>query len=161
LIDAFAQLERENTTLVIVGGGPQQEALRSQIDTLSLGNRVAMVGNQSDVIPWLQSFDAFVLPSYANEGVPQAILQAMACALPIVTTRAGAIPEVVVEGETALIVPTQDSTSLAAALTRLLDDSALRARFGAAARAIAVERFGIDKMLDKMEALFLETAAHG
>jgi glycosyltransferase involved in cell wall biosynthesis len=72
--------------------------------------------------------DVFCLPSYANEGVPQAILQAMLCALPIVTTPVGAILEAVSDGETALVVPPRDAAALAAAIGRLLDDpSACRA----------------------------------
>ena len=112
----------------------------------------------SDVAPWLQSMDVFALPSYANEGVPQAILQAFACALPVVTTEAGAIPEVARDGETGLIIKMQDAAALAHGLTRLLDDAPLRTRLGANALAQAHARHGIDAMLDHMEAVFMRAA---
>jgi glycosyltransferase involved in cell wall biosynthesis len=98
--------------------------------------------------------DVFCLPSYANEGVPQAILQAMLCALPIVTTPVGAILEAVSDGETALVVPPKDAAALAAAIARLLDDTVLAKRLGAAARDVASANFSKESMLDKMEDLF-------
>jgi glycosyltransferase involved in cell wall biosynthesis len=96
----------------------------------------------------------FCLPSYANEGVPQAILQAMLCALPIVTTPVGAITEAVSDGETAIVVHPKDASTLAAGIARLLDDEELAAKIGAAARERAVANFSMKSMLDSMEALF-------
>ena len=100
--------------------------------------------------------DVFCLPSYANEGVPQAILQAMLCALPIVTTPVGAILEAVSDGETALVVPPRDAGALARAISRLLDDSALATRLGVAARRVASADFSRHAMLDRMEAVFVD-----
>ena len=78
------------TLLLIVGDGPQREALEAQVAALGLASRVRFAGNQQDVRPWLHSMDVFALPSYANEGVPQALLQAMLCGLPCVTHRTSA-----------------------------------------------------------------------
>ena len=158
LIDAFATLKRADTHLVIVGDGPQQEALQTLIREHGLTAQATLPGNQTDVVPWLQAMDIFALPSYANEGVPQSILQAFACALPVVTTHAGAIGEVAIDNDTALIVPMQDAAALATGLTRLLDDSALRQRLSTSALAQARERHGIDIMLDRMEAVFRRAA---
>ncbi|MBA2690246.1 MAG: glycosyltransferase, partial [Burkholderiales bacterium] len=72
LLDAFAALADKTARLVIVGDGPQRQALKSRIARLSLVERVIMPGNQDDVVPWFQALDVCVLPSYANEGVPQA-----------------------------------------------------------------------------------------
>jgi len=154
LIEAFAQLKRDDVHLVIVGDGPQREALEQMIAAGNLGNSITLAGNQSDVVPWLQALDLFALPSYANEGVPQAILQAFACALPVVTTAAGAIPEVARDGDTALVVAMEDAQALSAALRRLLDDAVLRAQLSANALAQARAHHGIDAMLDRMEAVF-------
>jgi glycosyltransferase involved in cell wall biosynthesis len=159
LIDAFAQLQRADTHLVIVGDGPQRAALEELIVKEKLAGRVTLAGNQNDVVPWLQAMDIFALPSYANEGVPQAILQAFACGLPVVTTAAGAIPEVARDGDTALSVAMQDAPALAAALARLLDDEPLRARLGAAALKQAHEHHSIGAMLDRMEAVFAAALA--
>ena len=158
LIEAFASLKRADTHLLIVGEGPQREALTQLVGQLGMGAQVTLAGNQTDVVPWLQCIDVFALPSYANEGVPQAILQAFACGLPVVTTEAGAIPEVARDGETGLIVKMQDASALAQGLSRLLDDAALRARLGANALAQAHARHGIDAMLDQMEAVFMRAA---
>lgn len=158
LIEAFAALKRADSHLLIVGAGPQREALEQLVAQLGIGGQVTLAGNQTDVVPWLQCMDLFALPSYANEGVPQAILQAFACGLPVVTTGAGAIPEVARDGETGLIVKMQDAAALAHGLTRLLDDAPLRARLGANGLAQAQARHGIDPMLDRMEAVFMRAA---
>jgi glycosyltransferase involved in cell wall biosynthesis len=102
--------------------------------------------------------DVFCLPSYANEGVPQALLQAMLTALPIVTTPVGSIREAVTDGTTALIVSPKDVDALTAALRRLLDDVAFARCLGEAAREQAASRFGIGNMLDRMERVFREVA---
>ena len=103
--------------------------------------------------------DAFALPSYANEGVPQALLQAMLCGLPCVTTSVGSIGEIAKNGATALLVPVQDAAPLSAALTRLLESEELRQQLGAAARAHCLDGFGLETMLDKMETVFRNVVA--
>jgi glycosyltransferase involved in cell wall biosynthesis len=154
LIEAFNQLARVEAHLLIVGDGPQREALQGLVAGLRLGGRVTFAGNQADVVPWLQAIDVFALPSYANEGVPQAILQAFACALPVATTAAGAIGEVARDGDTALVVRMEDAPDLARALERLLADPALGAALGARALDLVRLRHGLDTMLDGMEAVF-------
>jgi glycosyltransferase involved in cell wall biosynthesis len=154
LLDAFAQLQQPDVQLVIVGEGPMRGPIEAKIAALNLGGRVTLAGQRSDPECWLQALDVFCLPSYANEGVPQAILQAMLCALPIVTTPVGAILEAVADGDTALVVPPQDAAALAAAIARLLDDAALAARLGEAARRRASADFSLEAMLDRMESIF-------
>ena len=154
LLDAFAQLERPGLHLLIVGEGPMRGQIEDKIAALGLGERVTLAGQCSDPEHWLQAMDVFCLPSYANEGVPQAILQAMLCGLPIVTTPVGAILEAVSDRNTALIVPPRDAAALAAAIARLLDDGALATRLGEAARRVASADFSRDAMLDSMEHIF-------
>ncbi|MEO7760837.1 MAG: glycosyltransferase, partial [Casimicrobiaceae bacterium] len=119
-----------------------------------------MPGNQNDVTPWLQSMDVFALPSYANEGIPQALMQAMACGLPVLTTSVGGILEAVTDGESGIVVAGQQVAILQAALERLRDDHALRTRLGLAAREKALRSFGVALMLDKMERVFRDAAKH-
>ncbi|OGA55508.1 MAG: glycosyl transferase family 1 [Betaproteobacteria bacterium RIFCSPLOWO2_12_FULL_65_14] len=159
LLDAFAGLARPDCYLVIVGDGPQRANLESQIARLNIGDRVRMAGNQPDVLPWLHALDLFALPSYANEGVPQALVQAMLCGLPCVTTDVGSIGEAAVNGQTALVVPPQDAGALGQALLGLIEEPELRERLGAAARARCGERFGFESMLDAMEAIFARVTA--
>lgn len=154
LLRALAKLPSPRPFLLIVGDGPQHEALQALIAELGLRDDVLMPGNQSDVAPWLRALDLFVLPSYANEGVPQAILQAMSTALPVISTRVGSIDEAVIDGETGQMVPPKDPAALAVAIHNLLVDAPLRARLGSAGRERAVQRFGRDAMLDSMERIF-------
>ena len=148
--------------LVIVGDGPQRQALEAQAGKLNVKYKVLFAGNQRDVVPWLQSFDVFALPSYANEGVPQALLQAMLAGLPCVTTNIGSMAELAIHEQTALVVPPNDVQALHAALQALLADPSQRERLGAAARRHCAERFSYEKMLDRMEAIYRQAAdAHG
>jgi glycosyltransferase involved in cell wall biosynthesis len=144
--------------LAIVGDGPQADALAEEAAKPGLGGRVTFAGRQDDVVPWLRAFDVFALPSTANEGVPQALMQAMASGLPVVTTPVGAIGELVAEGETGLIVPPEDPQALAAALSRLLGDRDLADRLSAAGRRHVEANFGATAMLDAMERVLGEVA---
>ena len=158
LIEALRALPDARTRLVIVGDGPQRDALAALAAAPDIAGRVVFAGNRNDVAPWLQSFDVFALPSYANEGVPQALLQAMFTGLPAVTTDAGAIPEIAIDGETALVVPREDAAALAGALGRLLADADLAGRLGRAARERVLARHGLAAMLDRMESVFAQAA---
>jgi len=157
LLEAFALLRTTfpDWRLLIIGDGPQRHNLERKLVELDLTNRVALVGNQDNVPDWLNALELFVLPSYGDEGVPQSIMQAMACGLPVVSTPVGAIGEAVVANETGLLVPPKDSRALSIALGRLMGDPELRARFGAAGYARAQARFGSERMLDSMELIFL------
>ncbi len=159
LIEAFSRLSTRPSRLVILGDGPQRDALHRQIMQLGLQERVFMPGDQRDVLPWLQALDIFALPSYANEGVPQAIMQAMLCGLPVVTTPIGSIGEIVTHDSTGLMVKPQDIDHLWQALERLAADASLRNRLGNQARQFALAHFGLDPMLDKMEKVFTNAIA--
>lgn len=154
LLDAMARPEVGDARLVVVGDGPQRDALERRAAELGLGSRIRFAGQQRDVATWFAALDVFALPSTANEGVPQALLQAMAAGVPCVTTNAGAIPEVARDAETALVVAPGNPAQLASAIGRLLDDPALAARLASAARAFVTTRFGLESMLDRMEAAF-------
>jgi glycosyltransferase involved in cell wall biosynthesis len=160
LLEAFAGLADRSARLLIVGDGPQRTGLEKLVGVLNLTDRVLLPGNQADVVPWLQALDVFALPSYANEGVPQAILQAMSCGIPVVSTSIGSILEALRDGETGLVVPERQVEPLRGALEKLLGDAELRLRLGDTGRLMVVEKFGIEVMLDKMEAIF-QRAVHG
>lgn len=159
LIDAVRALADPKLMLVIVGDGPQDKALAQQVAEGGLEDRVMLAGRRDDVPLWMRAFDLFALPSYANEGVPQALVQAMLSGLACVTTAAGAIPEIAIDGRTALLVPQQDSAALGAAISRLVADPALRAELGNAARAHCRKGFTREAMLDRMETVFQRVAA--
>jgi len=157
LLDAMMQLPAQ-FELVIVGDGPQREALEKKIEQLGLRGRVRMQGQQADVLPWLRALDIFALPSYANEGVPQALIQAMLVELPCVTTAVGGIPEIAEHERTALVVPPRDAGALAAAIERLAGSEGLRRELGEAARKHCVEGYSYERMLDRMENVFRNVA---
>lgn len=153
LLDAFAKVRGGNTLLLIVGDGPQEANLREQILRLGLKERVHMVGRQDDVVPYLRAIDLFVLPSYGNEGVPQALLQAMSCEVPAIVTRVGGMPELVEGLEGIDIVEARDVDGL-----RLAMNAAL-ARAGeevssAALRERILDRYTIGKMCDRVLEIF-------
>ena len=156
LVEAVAAMP--GALLVMVGDGPGADNLRAQVKALGVESRTRIPGNQDDVVPWLQAFDVFALPSYANEGVPQAIMQAMACRLPVVTTPVGSIGEIVSDGKTGLFVQPQSAESLRAALERLRTEPALRERLARAGYEQALARFDSSIMLDRMERIFLAAA---
>lgn len=158
LLEAFAALDRRGALLLIVGDGPQREALEARAAELGLGARVRFAGNQGDVVPWLQAMDLFCLPSYANEGVPQALMQAMACGLPVISTPVGSIGEIVLDGDSGILVPPQDPDALARAIAALLDNPTLRHAIGARALSTAQERFGDALMVRRMLDVFREVA---
>jgi glycosyltransferase involved in cell wall biosynthesis len=94
----------------------------------------------------IKSFQIFVMSS-VTEGLGTSLLDAMACGRPIVATRAGGIPEAVTDGETGFLVPPRDHEAMAAAIVRLLQDPALRARMGAAGLARAKTDFSAERMV--------------
>jgi len=154
LLDAFARLDAPLWKLLIVGEGPMRDPIQARINELGLTDRVQLVGQQDHPEDWMRALDIFCLPSYANEGVPQAILQAMLTGWPIVTTPVGAIPEAVEHEQSALIVPAKDADALRVAITALMDDPDLGTRMGKTARESAMKRFSKDSMLDKMMLVF-------
>ncbi|MBF0137670.1 MAG: glycosyltransferase [Magnetococcus sp. DMHC-1] len=155
LVAAFATLDLPNVHLLIIGDGPQRENLQQQIRDNHLADRVIMAGNQDDVPTWLQALDMFCLPSYANEGVPQALMQAMCTALPVISTTVGAIPELVEQDKTGILVPPRDIPALAQALRNLLQNPQLRRTLGNSALLHAQTHCGLEIMLDRMEQIVL------
>ena len=159
LLEAFAGLQAKDALLLVVGDGPQREAIAAEAERLGIAARVRMAGDQADVAPWMNALDVFCLPSYANEGVPQALMQAMACGLPVVTTPVGSIEEIVTDGETGLLVPPRDAAALRGALAMLLADAGRRACLGGAAALRARERFGEARMVQRMIEVFRAAAS--
>jgi glycosyltransferase involved in cell wall biosynthesis len=158
LISAMDNPRLASARLVVVGDGPQDPALRKQAAKSNAARRIIFAGQQPDVAPWLHAFDVFALPSTGNEGVPQALMQAMATGLPVVTTAVGAIPELVRHEVTGLVVPTENVDALAGAIARLIVDRELAARLGAAGKAHIAKSFTSNSMLDCMEKILREAA---
>lgn len=142
--------------LLLVGEGPYREVLEAKIAELGLLDVVFLPGYQEDVPSWLALMDLFVLASYANEGVPQALLQAMAMAKPVVGTRCGGIPEIIRPQENGLLVPPRDSEALAAAIQKLLETPELQSHFGAKGLELVRARYSLEKMGESLEAVYAQ-----
>jgi glycosyltransferase involved in cell wall biosynthesis len=121
LIEAFDKLDNSNSTLIIVGDGPQMANCKALALQTKRPENIKFFGNQENVVPHLQAIDCFVLPSYANEGVPQALLQAMAVGVPVISCPIGGIPESVEGYANSTLVPTKDADSLCLAMMRQLE----------------------------------------
>jgi glycosyltransferase involved in cell wall biosynthesis len=141
--------------LVIVGDGPERAKLETLASELRVNDRVRFLGRRSDVWDQLAGFDVFALPS-RSEGMPMALLEAMAMELPTVSTSVGGIPEVVVDRVNGLLVPPQNPEALAAGLVRTLRDRALAERLARAARQTFTERYELSKMVDAYERCMMQ-----
>jgi glycosyltransferase involved in cell wall biosynthesis len=138
LLRAAAELRRgrPDLRLVLIGSGPLERDLRRAVDQLELQGCVSMLGSRADVADLLAGFDVFALSS-RHEGLPIALLEAMAAGVGCVATRVGGVPEVVTDGVDGLLVEPGEPAALATAIARLLDDAELRAELGARARRTA------------------------
>jgi len=154
LIDACAELARRRVDFAceIVGDGPLRERLQTKIEQLDLSSRVNLLGSlsQNAVLEKLQAADLFALAATtdaqgATDVFPTVILEAMASARPVVSTRIAGIPELVVHGETGTLVSPSDTTAFAQALEQLLRDPDLRQCYGRTGRARIEQRFRIEQ----------------
>ena len=147
LLRALTDVAPAPFSALLVGDGPDRPELEASIRALGLEDTVTLAGSRSDVPALLAAADVFVLSS-RSEGAPFSILEAMAAGLPVVASNVGGVGELVVDGETGLLVPPADPGRLADALRRVLGDAALRRRLGAAGRARARERFDLRALQD-------------
>lgn len=128
------------------------------IGDLKLDRRVAIVQHTSDPVGFLRTLDVYVQPSLA-EGMPNAVLEAMACGLPVVATDVGGTREAVVDGETGWLVRPGDCETIVARLRVLLSDQVLRRRMGDAARLRVERNFSLDSAVQALDRLITELAA--
>ena len=139
---------------VIAGDGIHKKTLEKTIEETGVGNKIYMPGHREDIVNILSSIDVLVHPSYANEGVPQTILQAMAMKKPVIATDLPPLKEVVIEGETGVLVPVKNHEAIAAGTIRLLRDKEMSGRLGENGRKLVVSSYTFNGMLDKLEALY-------
>lgn len=142
LIDAAAIVRRrvENAKFVVLGDGPRGPELQQRIDAVGLTGCFRLAGFRENVWPYLSAADGFCLPS-KMEGMPNALLEAMATGRPIAASAVGGVPEAIDNGLSGLLTPSGSPGELAAAIERLLTDTELACRLGQAARAAVDERF--------------------
>jgi glycosyltransferase involved in cell wall biosynthesis len=160
LVAAAARVVREmpDVRFLVVGDGELRESLERQIRDLGLERHVFLSGFRADALGLLKSFDLFVMSS-VTEGLGSAILEAMACARPVVATRAGGIPEAVSDGETGLLVAPHDEAGLAQAIMRMLQNKALRDDTAARGRLRVLDEFSVDRLVAATARVYEERLA--
>ena len=139
---------------VVIGDGPD----RSSLEPAARAAGVELLGGRDDIPQQLADSDVFVLAS-RSEGMPVSVLEAMAAGLPVVASAVGGIPELAVDGETALLVEPGDVEALAGAIERLLADPELRRRLGAAGRQRVLDQYGLAEFRDAHVRLYREELA--
>jgi glycosyltransferase involved in cell wall biosynthesis len=139
--------------LVIVGGGGEREKLEGLCDSLSISSRTTFTGHRDDVEKILPAMDIVVSPSLF-EGMPNALLEAMAAGRPVVASAVDGISEVVTGPELGLLVPPGDVGEIRKAIVALMKDPATRSKMGDAARGHVTANYSIERMIDGVEGLF-------
>lgn len=158
LIEAAARLWREGLRahFVLVGDGPLRGEIETGIARLGLGGRVHLLGDRLDVAQLLPAFDLAVLPSTGDEGLPNAVLEAMAAGLPVVASRVRGVTELIEDGETGYLVPAGDVEALARRMADLLGGEMGVESVAARGREFVLSRFGMPVMVEAIERLYDE-----
>lgn len=159
LIEAAHLVVRDvpDARFLILGEGELRDPLTRQIRDYRLEKHVLLPGFRTDVLGCLKSFDLFVMSS-VSEGLGTSLLDAMACARPIVATAAGGIPEIIEDGVNGLLVPPRDHHAMAAAIVRMLTNEPLRNQLGGTGLARVRERFTVERMVAETVAVYARVA---
>jgi teichuronic acid biosynthesis glycosyltransferase TuaC len=157
LVQAFGSFNRKqlDSYLVILGDGKEKKILVREISKNEMHRKILIVGTRRhDEIPaWLSMADILVLPSM-SEGLPNVILEAMACERAVISTTVGGIPEVIEDGKSGILVAPKNHIALAEAMEKLARDRELRHKVGNAGRAIVIEKFSQDKNIRMLLRLY-------
>lgn len=159
LVAAVAEAARVRPTvrLAVIGEGPERVALEATAHALGVAARVRFLGHRDDARALVAGVDVFANSS-TSEGISLTLLEAMAAELPVVATRVGGTPEVVMDGETGRLAPARNPGALSAALLDVAADSARARNWGAAGRARLLQHFTIDEMVRRYAAVYLGDA---
>ena len=153
LLEALALLHADGVKAIVefVGYGPYESEVRAAAERLGVAALTRFRGPTppAEVEDLLHDADVFCLPSFA-EGLPVSIMEAMAAGTPVVTTYISGIPELAIDGESALVVPAGNAPALASALAKMIDDAAARARMVARARELVVEHHSIERSAEAL-----------
>lgn len=158
LVDALGDLPAEWNVHLMLIGRMEAKPLAERIKASPAAARVHRLGVRDDAPALAAACDVFVMPSIKREGLARSLIEAMACGVPPIVTDCGGSPELVVDGESGIVVPVRDARALGAAIRRLYRDPALRRRMGEAARRRIGERFRIEDTIAETLALYRELA---
>jgi len=155
ILEAFSKVSKNisKVRLVFVGDGPLRKELENYSGKIGISNKVIFLGFQKDIGEIVKTFNLFSLPSL-TEGISLSLLEAMAAGKPCVATNVGGNPEVVVDGETGILVPPKDPQAMADAIVKILRNPELAQKMGAAGRRRVEEKFSLDRMVGEYEELY-------
>jgi len=156
LVEAFADLPR-SARLLVVGDGPARRAVEEAVLRTGTTGRVRLAGWRADPAACLGAADVLVLPSL-TEGLPLALLEAMAAGLPVVATRVGGVPDLLADGAQGVLVPPGDAAALRAALEPLVADPERRAELGRRGRARVQEAYDVERQVRALEVVYRSLA---
>ncbi|MCX5717491.1 MAG: glycosyltransferase family 4 protein [Nitrospirae bacterium] len=139
--------------LVLIGSGDLDESLKDMGYELGLEKYINFEGLIENVDEYLNASDIFILPSF-SEGMPNSLLEAMACGLPVIASKIGGVVDVVEDGKSGILFEPGDVSGLASAMIKLLNDNELRLKLGAEARKRIVDSFSIDRIADEYIRLY-------
>lgn len=154
LIKAFAALPsgEQRVHLLVCGDGPLRDQLEDQVRTSGVEN-VCFLGHRRDLDILMPGFDLFVLPSL-TEGFPNVLLEAAACHVPIVATKVGGVPEIILHGETGQLVEAGSVQQLSGAIAQCMGDKEMSARYAESAHALVLEKYNFTRQASQLEAVF-------
>ena len=153
LVDAFFRLDRTDCELFLIGDGPCRKDIIRRIESRKGHASVYCPGYTTRRIEELKSLDVFILPSLM-EGVPRCVMEAQAAGVPVVATDIAGTRELVVPGQTGLLVPPHNPEALADAINRILNSPKLAAKLSVAARQLVAERFSAKRMAAEYENVY-------
>ena len=156
LLAATRVLRQRRVVFVLIGSGRAEASLRETTLRLGIEGRVKFAGFQRDVLSFLRASDLYVQPSL-KEGLGTSILDALCAGIPVIATDVGGIPEIVENRRHGILVPPSSAEALAKAILALLEDPELAAQLSAAGRARILERFSVDRMVDRTIEVYAET----
>jgi len=153
------QEHRPDVQAVLVGEGPFREVIQDGVRSHGLEATVRFLGHREDVAEILGGLDVVVSASTAAEGIPQALLQALAMGRAVVATDVGGIPEIIRHGETGWLVPPGEPAGLAKAILEALADPVRGRQMGALGRTIVETEYSLERMGERMERLYAKLAS--
>ncbi len=148
ILPHFDQVE-----VLIVGEGPLQSKLLQEVKTLGLSEKIHFAGVQPNIPEILNALDIFVLPS-RSEGMPNAVLEAMACGIPVIATAVGGTSEVIEDGKNGILIASEDEPHLIQALTELIQNHEKRLAFGLEGRRRVLSQFSLKNMVSEYQMLY-------
>lgn len=153
--------EIKNFRVLVLGDGPLKESFEIYCRKKKFNDKVLFCGSVRDISKYISLMDVICLVPNKNEGFSNAILEAMATGKPVIATDVGGNSEAIIDGKTGIIIPPDDSESLAKAILKLYSNPAMRINMGIQGRKRIEEEFTIEKMISKMEGIYMELANGG